>query len=173
MAILDRQGRLFGKISILDVGAIAIVSLTLIGLLLVPSNTGTSIAQINNAETKLVEVEIMVRGLTVLDPDNLIKVGEKPNIIIRNQPRGQVTVKTVRVLIPKIAVPKFDGTVSTQPDPRLEETYSRDFAITLQANARITNDGVVLESDKVKVGTPIEIESAKYIMRGSVMSVRY
>jgi len=173
MAILDQQGRLFGKVSILDVGAIAIVSLTLIGLLLVPSNNGSSIAQINNAETKLVEVEIMVRGLTVLDPDNLVKVGEKPNIIIRNQPRGQVTIKTVRVLIPKIAVPKFDGTVTTQPDPRLEETYSRDFAITLQATAKITNDGVVLESDKVKVGTPIEIESAKYIMRGSVMSVRY
>jgi hypothetical protein len=115
----------------------------------------------------------MVRGLTVLDPDNLVKVGEKPNIIIRNQPRGQVTVKTVRVLVPKIAVPKLDGTVGIQPDPRLEETYSRDFAITLQANAKITKDGVVLESDKVKVGTPIEIESFKYIMRGSVMSVRY
>jgi Domain of unknown function (DUF4330) len=173
MAILDQQGRLFGKISILDVGAIAVVAITLIGLFLVPSNTGNSIAQIVTAETKPVEVEIMIRGLTVTEPNNLIKVGDKPNIIIRNQPRGQVTVKAVKVLIPKIPVPKLDGTVSVVPDPRLEETYSRDFAITLGANAKITNDGVILESEKVKIGTPIEIETAKYIMRGSAMAVRY
>lgn len=173
MAIIDQQGRLFGKISILDVGAIAVVSLTLIGLFLVPSNSGTSIAQITNAETKPVEVDIMIRGLSVLDPDNLIKAGEKPNIIIRNQPRGQVTVKVVRLLVPKLPVPRADGTVNIIPDPRLEETYSRDFIITLQANAKITNDGVILESEKVKIGTPIEIESSRYIMRGSTISVRY
>ncbi len=173
MAILDQKGRLFGKISIMDLGAIAIVSLTLVGLLLVPSNSGTSIAQIVTAETKPVEVEMMVRGLTVVDPESLIKVGERPNIVIRNQPRGQVTVKVVKILVPKIPVPKADGTVNIIPDPRLEEIYSRDFAITLQANAKVTNDGVVLESEKVKVGTPIEIESPRYIMRGSVMSVRY
>ncbi|AFY74968.1 hypothetical protein Syn7502_03068 [Synechococcus sp. PCC 7502] len=173
MAILDQQGRLFGKLSIVDVGAIAVISVSLVGLFLVPSNTGTSIAQIVTAETKPVEVEIMVRGLTVVDADNLIKAGERPNIIIRNQPRGQVTVKAVKVLVPKIPVPKADGTVNIITDPRLEETYSRDFAVTLGANAKITSDGVILESEKVKVGTPIEIESAKYIMRGSVMAVRY
>jgi hypothetical protein len=173
MAIIDQQGRLFGKISILDIGAIAVVSLTLIGLFLVPSNSGTSIAQITTAEIKPVEVDIMIRGLSALDPDTLIKAGEKPNIIIRNQPRGQVTVKAVRLLVPKLPVPRADGTVNIIPDPRLEETYSRDFIITLQANAKITNDGVILESEKVKVGTPIEIESPRYIMRGSTISVRY
>jgi len=173
MAILDQKGRLFGKISILDVGAIAVVSLTLIGLFLVPSNSGTSIAQITTAEIKPVEVDIMIRGLTVLEPESLIKVGEKPNIIIRNQPRGQVTVKAVRLLVPKIPVPMANGTVNVIPDPRLEETYSRDFIITLQANGKVTNDGVILESEKVKIGTPIEIESPRYIMRGSSISVRY
>lgn len=173
MAILDKQGRLFGKLSIVDVGAIAVISLTLIGLFLVPSNTGTSIAQIVSAETKPVEVEMLVRGLSVVDPDNLIKAGEKPNIIIRNQPRGKVTVKVVKLLVPKIPVPKADGTLNIIPDPRLDETYGRDFAIILGANAKVTADGIILESEKVKVGTPIEIESAKYIMRGSVMAVRY
>ena len=174
MAILDQKGRLFGKLSIVDIGAIALISLALIGLFLVPSNSGTSIAQIVTAETKPVEVEMMVRGLSVVNASDLIKAGEKPNIIIRNQPRGQVTVKDVKILVPKITVPKPDGTtVNVIPDPRLEETYARDFVITLSANAKVTNDGVVLESEKVKVGTPIEIESPKYIMRGSVMAVRY
>lgn len=173
MAILDRQGRLFGKISILDLGAIAAVLLALVGLFLVPGNNGNSIAQIATAETKPVEVEIMVRGLTVIDPDDLVKAGEKTDIIIRNQPRGQVEIKTVKVLVPKIAVPKLDGTVVALPDPRLADTYVRDFAIVLAANAKVTSDGVIFGSDKVKVGTPVDIEGAKYIMRGSVMSVRY
>ena len=173
MAILDRQGRLFGKVSILDLGAIAAISLALIGLFLVPGNNGNSIAQVGSAETKPVEVEIMVRGLTVVDPDNLIKAGEKTDIIIRNQPRGEVEIKSFKVLIPKIPVPKMDGTVVAVPDPRLADTYVRDFAVTLSANAKVTDDGVIFGSDKVKIGTPVDIEGAKYIMRGSVMAVRY
>ncbi|MFN5838253.1 MAG: DUF4330 family protein, partial [Pseudanabaena sp.] len=35
MAILDRQGRLFGKLSILDIGAIATILIVLIGLIVV------------------------------------------------------------------------------------------------------------------------------------------
>lgn len=173
MAIIDQQGRIFGKFSVLDLTAIGAIGVSGIGLFFVPSNSGTSIAQVLTAETKIVEVQMMVRGLTVLEPEQLIKVGETPNVIIRNQPRGKVNIKAVRLLVPKIPVPKLDGTVITVPDPRLQDTYSRDFVITLTANAKITNDGVVLDGDKVKVGTPLEIESAKYVMRGSVMAVKY
>jgi Domain of unknown function (DUF4330) len=173
MAILDRQGRLFGKVSILDVGAIAVILLAGVGLFLVPNNSGTSIAQIVSADIKPVEVQIMVKGLTVADAENLIKEGESANITIRNQPRGRVAIKTVKILTPRVVVPKFDGTVTTVPDPRLTEIYSRDFAITLEGKAKVTDDGVIFGSEKVKVGTPVEIESAKYVMRGSVMSVKY
>lgn len=171
--IIDRQGRIFGRVSVVDLTAIAIIGVSGIGLFFVPSNNGTSIAQVLTAETKTVEVQMMVRGLTVLEPEQLIKAGETPNVIIRNQPRGKVRIKAVRLLVPQIPVPKLDGTVVTVPDPRLKDTFSRDFVITLTASAKITADGVVLDGDKIKVGTPLEIESAKYVMRGSVMSVRF
>ena len=77
------------------------------------------------------------------------------------------------VLIPKIPVPKLDGTLAVLPDPRMADSYQRDFAITLAANAQVTNDGVIFASDKVKVGTTIEIEGPKYLIKGSVMDVRY
>jgi Domain of unknown function (DUF4330) len=173
MAILDRKGKLFGKISVLDLGAIAVILLTLVGVFLIPGNNGNSIAQLSNPDTKPVEVDIMVRGLTVLKPNDLVKAGDKTNIIIRNQPRGEISVKKVVVLVPKIPVPKLDGTLAVLPDPRLADTYVRDFAITLSANAQVTNDGVIFASDKIKVGTPIDIEGPKYIIRGSVMDVRY
>jgi Domain of unknown function (DUF4330) len=173
MAILDRKGRLFGKISVLDLGAIAVILLTLIGVFLIPGNNGNSIAQLSNPNTKPVEVDMMVRGLSVLKPNDLVKVGDKTNIIIRQQPRGEISVKRVTVLVPKIPVPKLDGTLVVLPDPRLADSFQRDFAITLAANAQVTNDGIIFGSEKVKVGVTIDIEGPKYVIRGSVMDVRY
>jgi len=173
MALLDRQGRLFGKFSILDIGAIATILLVLIGLLIVPGNGGSSIAQIISAENKTVQVDMTVRGLSAADPQKLVQVGDKVKIIIRNQPRGEVTVKKVEISIPKIVTAKADGTAVYFDDPRALSTSQSDLAITLEATAQITNDGAVFASEKVKVGTSIDIEGPKYIIRGSAMAVRY
>ena len=173
MAILDRQGRLFGKLSLLDIGAIATILIVLIGLLIVPGNSGSSIAQMLSAENKTVQVEMNVRGLSAANPQNLVKVGDKVNIIIRNQPRGEVTIQKVDISTPKIVAAKADGTAVYFEDPRALSTSQSDLAITLEATARVTNDGVVFGNEKVKVGTSIDIEGPKYIIRGSAMAVRY
>jgi uncharacterized membrane protein len=173
MAILDRQGRLFGKFSILDIGAIATIVIVLLGLLIVPGNRGSSIAQVLTAETKTVQVDMNVRGLSAIDPLNLVKVGDKVKILIRNQPRGEVTVKKVEIATPKIVAAKADGTPVYFDDPRAVATSQSDLAITLEATAQITNDGAVFASEKVKVGTSIDIEGPRYIIRGSAMAVRY
>ncbi|OIP75139.1 MAG: pyruvate/2-oxoglutarate dehydrogenase complex,dihydrolipoamide dehydrogenase (E3) component [Oscillatoriales cyanobacterium CG2_30_44_21] len=173
MAILDRQGRLFGKFSILDIGAIATILIVLIGLLLVPGNSGSSIAQILTAENKTVQVLMNARGLSAVDPQDLIKVGDEVNIVIRNQPRGKVKIAKVDIAVPKIVAAKADGTAVFFDDPRAVATSQSDLAITLEATAQITNDGAVFAGEKVKVGTSIDIEGAKYIIRGSAMAVRY
>ena len=173
MALLDRQGRLFGKFSILDIGAIATLAIVLIALLIVPGNSGSSIAQVLTAETKTVQVDMNVRGLSAVDPMNLVKVGDKVKILIRNQPRGEVTVKKVEIATPKIVAAKADGTPVYFDDPRAVATSQSDLAITLEATAQITNDGAVFASEKVKVGTSIDIEGPRYIIRGSAMAVRY
>ena len=173
MALLDRQGRLFGKLSILDIGAIATILIVLIGLLIVPGNSGSSIAQMLSAENKTVQVDMNVRGLSAVNPQNLVKVGDKVNIIIRNQPRGEVTIKKVEIAVPKVVSAKSDGTAVYFDDPRAVSTSQSDLAITLESTARVTNDGVVFGNEKVKVGTSIDIEGSKYIIRGSAMAVRY
>lgn len=173
MALLDRQGRLFGKFSILDIGAIATILIVLIGLLIVPGNGGSSIAQMLSAENKTVQVDMNVRGLSATNPQNLLKIGDKVKIIIRNQPRGEVTIKKVEISTPKIVAAKADGTAVYFDDPRAISTSQSDLAITLEATAQITNDGAVFANEKVKVGTSIDIEGPKYIIRGSAMAVRY
>ena len=60
MKIIDSQGRLFGKVSILDLGAAGVILIAIAGIFLSP---GTPVTQ-GIAQSKLqpIEVEVMVRG---------------------------------------------------------------------------------------------------------------
>jgi hypothetical protein len=169
MAILDSKGRLFGKVSVLDIGAGLIILMAVVGLLF-----GNSAAQVTNA-VKPIEVDVIVRGLTVRDPQALVKSlaeQKKTNIIIRNQPYGEVNVLKVENLPRTVAVPQPDGSVKPFPDPRPELQYTVDMMITLGGDAQITDDGPVLGNSKIKVGTPIELEGLTYRFSSPVVGVR-
>ncbi len=169
MAILDSKGRLFGKVSVLDIGAGLIILMAVVGLLF-----GNSAAQVSST-VKPIEVDVIVRGLTVRDPQALIKSlteQKKTNIIIRNQPYGEVNVLKVESLPRTVAVPQPDGGVKPFPDPRPELQYTVDMMITLGGDAQITNDGPVLGNSKIKVGTPIELEGLTYRFSSPVVGVR-
>jgi hypothetical protein len=169
MAWVDRQGRLWGRISVIDLAALGTVAAVLVGLVVVPG-TGGSLAQVGG--TQPVEVEVMVRGLSVTRPEALIKAGDKASFIIRNQPAGEVTLKQV-VLVPRqFGVPQPDGSVRYLPDTRLQETVSRDFILTLAGRGQVIDGAIVVANNKIKVGVPVELEGPQYTMRGSVMDMR-
>jgi hypothetical protein len=173
MTLLDSKGRLFGKVSILDVAAALIILMVLFGIFLYPGTSG-SVAQVGTT-TQPVEVDVMVRGLTSSDPDKLfqaIQDSETTNIIIRNQPYGQVQVKNVRKLPRSTVAPQPDGTVKAVPDPRPELNYTIDMLITLEGDAQITDTGPVFGNSKVKVGTPIELDGDLYNFNTSTVDVR-
>lgn len=173
MAILDSKGRLFGKISLLDIGAGLIILMVAVAVFFYPGTSG-SVAQVG-AVNQDIEVDVMVRGLTVLNPEQFladIKAEGKTNIIIRNQPYGQVTIKDVKPLPRSTAVPQPDGSVAASPDPRPELNYTTDMLLTLTGPAQITEDGPVFGNSKVKIGTPIELEGELYIFKASTVAVR-
>jgi hypothetical protein len=172
MAIVDSQGRLFGKVSILDFGAALVILLVVVGIFFFPGTSGSSIAQIGS--TKPVEVDVVVRGLSVLDPSDFIKQlqqEKKTNIIIRNQPYGQVDIKSVRTLSRTVIVPQPDGSAKALPDPR-PDSFSADMLITLGGQAQMTKNGPVLGNSKIKIGTPVELEGLDYDFNASVIDVR-
>jgi len=172
MKILDSQGRLFGKISILDLGAALVILLVVVGIFFVPGTTG-SLAQVG-VPTKPVEVDVVVRGLSVRQPQELMKefqTNKKTNIIIRNQPYGQVDIKAVKELARSVVVPQPDGSVKALPDPR-KDNFSTDMMITLAGKAQITKNGPVFGNSKLKVGIPLELEGFDYNFNASVIDVR-
>lgn len=171
MAMLDSKGRLFGKVSILDLGAALVIVLVVVGIFFFPGTSG-SVAQLSG--TKPVEVDVIVRGLSVRDPQALLnqfREQKKTNIIIRNQPYGQVDIKSVQELQRTLAVPQPDGSVRELADPR-SNSFSTDMLMTLGGQATITRDGPVLGNSKIKIGTPVELEGIDYNFNASVIQVR-
>jgi hypothetical protein len=175
MKIIDSKGRLFGKLSILDLGAAGVILLVIIGIFFFP---GTPLTQKIVAQTRLqpIEVEVLVRGLSVGDFQGLLnefKEETKTSIVIRNQPAGSIDIIDAKPLPRTTPVPQPDGTVKALPDPRPEINMIQDLIIVLAGKADITDDGVVLEgSKKVKIGIPIQLQGKLYDFNGTVISVK-
>ena len=174
MTILDSRGRLFGKISILDLGAALVIVMVIVGIFLVPGPSG-SVAQISGDEPQPVEVEVLVRGLNVGNFDQLSQdFAQSPaKIVIRNQPAGEVKVKSFQKLPRTTAVSQPDGSVKALPDPRPEVDFIKDMIITLEGKAQMTSDGAVLGGQKIKIGTVIELDGPTYNFNCSIMDVRF
>ena len=169
MAIVDSKGRLFGRVSLLDIGAVLVILLVVVGVLL-PSTRGS--AQIG-ATIKPVEVDVIVKSVGAQSAQGLLKEGEKTSIVIRNQPYGDVKIKAVRELPKSVPTPQPDGSIKALPDPRPESSLSKDFLVTLSGDAQITKTGPVLGNNKIKIGTQIELEGFTYDFPNlSVLDVR-
>jgi len=171
MKILDSQGRLFGKLSILDVGAALIVLLVAVGIFFFPGTSGGSVAQVGTS-VKPVEIDAIAIGLKGTNVQDLFKPGDKINVVIRNQPSGQITIKSVKTLTRTLAVPQPNGTLKALPDPREEESFSKNMMFTLEGKGQLTENGPVLGNTKVKIGTTLELEGKNYIFNASVIDVR-
>jgi hypothetical protein len=174
MAILDSKGRLFGKVSLLDLGAGLIMLMVVAGLFLLPGGSGSSVAQIGST-AQPIEIDVIVRGLTVSDPKSFVAAIQqqgKTDIIIRNQPAGEVAILAVKPLPRSVAVPQPDGSVKPMPDPRPELEYTVDMLVTLKGEAQVLEDGAVLAGSKIKVGTPLELEGQTYRFNAPVVGVR-
>ncbi|NJL83186.1 MAG: DUF4330 domain-containing protein [Chloroflexaceae bacterium] len=175
MKILDSKGRLGGKLSILDLGAACVILLVLAGIFLFPGTTGSIAQNVVGTDKQSIEVEILVRGLSVRDPEALLQELQENNtvsIIIRNQPAGNIKIGSVTQLPQTVTVPQPDGTVKALPDPRPEAVYSTDMLMIANGDGQITENGAVLGGQKVKIGSVIELDGADYNFRGSVIDVR-
>ncbi|MGB7443254.1 MAG: DUF4330 domain-containing protein [Coleofasciculaceae cyanobacterium] len=171
MAILDSKGRLFGKVSILDLGAALVILLVVVGIFFFPGGSG-SVAQLSG--TKPVELDLVVRGLSVRDPQALMAEFEKQkktNLVIRNQRSGEVDILSARELPDTLAVPQPDGSVKELPDPR-RDSFRSSLLMTIGGEAQIIEGVPVLGQQKIKIGTTVELDGQDYNFNASVIDLR-
>ncbi len=172
MKLIDSKGRLFGKISVIDLGAALVILMVVIGIFIVPGTSG-SVAQVGGKQA--VKMDMLVEGLRVSNPQTLkqnMKKNSTTKLLIRNQPHGEVEIDSVELMPKSIYVPQPDGSVKVEKDPRQVEQYKTNWLITLAGKARETDDGFVLGGNNLKIGTTLELEGVSYNFRGSLIGIR-
>lgn len=163
--MIDAQGKLFGRVNVLDLLLLVVVFLSALGVVL--ARTGNAgVNQVLKGEG-MAEVDLFFRG-SIADP-TMFKVGEKTFLTIRNQPHASLKIVGVKVTPRLVTVPAGDG-VKAFPDP--SEPFGKDVVLTVREKAQFTDDGVIMGGQKIKVGVPIEVEGFKYRLRGSIVDVR-
>ncbi|HEY9898132.1 MAG TPA: DUF4330 domain-containing protein [Pantanalinema sp.] len=163
--MLDQQGRVFGKVNLIDLSIVVVVALFILGAGLARTGNAGVNQQLKGEATA--EFDLFIRG-GISDPA-MFKAGDKTFITIRNQPYAPLTIRKVKVTPRTVTVPAAGG-VKAYPDP--SEPYSKDVLLTLRETAQLTDDAIVLGGNKIKVGVPIDIEGRLYRLRGSIVDVR-
>jgi len=158
--------------TVVDVGAGLAVLLALAGVLWSPKLT-TAVAQVTGA-AKSVEVSVDVRGTPVADPQALIDAAleeGRASIVIRNQPHGSVTLKQVLDTSPRLVAVQPDGSVVSAPNPNNALRGSLDARFVLEGQGRVVDGGVVFGNQKLKIGSPVELEGPTYRIKGTVSGI--
>lgn len=167
MALIDANGKLFGRINVIDLMIGAMVLAGVLGVFLVQSGTYVTSGQVVEGESDIA-VSIQIPMLKTLD-SNLFVPGQKTSITIRNQPRGEVMIESVKREPARMMVASSDGTARLVEDLAQENSFN--YTLRLRDHAKITKDGYVTEGVKVKVGLPIELEGFKYRVHGKIVDV--
>lgn len=173
MKLIDSKGRLFGKVNILDLGAIAVIILVLIGIFIVPGPTG-SVAQVGNANPDKIGLSLLVRGINLKYPQEFMTSLKDTNVkvIVRNEPAGNLNISQVTELPNYTLATLPDSTVTAVLDPRPIVSYSTDMILEMNSPGQWTDDGAILANQKVKIGTVLELDGSNYNFRGSVIDVQ-
>ena len=172
MKLIDSKGRLFGKVNILDLGAIAVIVLVFIGIFVVPGPTG-GIAQPNNPSDDI-QLSVLVRGLGVKNASEFMESlrSSSVKIIVRNEPAGTLEIQSVTELPNYTVANQPDGTVKAVLDPRPIVAYSNDMILEMLGKGQMTDDGAILANQKIKIGSGLELDGSTYNFRGSVIDVQ-
>jgi len=166
MSLIDQNGKLLGKINVIDFTVAAVIVLGVLGVFLVQSGAQVTSGKVVEGESDI-RITIQIPNLKTLD-SKLFEPGKKTSITIRNQPRGEVLIDKVQFAPVRITL-AAGGKPQAVPD--LAQSNSYDYLIALKDHAKITADGYVTEGVKVKVGLPIELEGFKYRVYGKIVNV--
>ncbi len=165
--IIDPSGKLFGKINIIDFGGMALALLVTLGIMAVQSGMYKTSGQVIKGEGDI-HYTIYIRNLKTMQPE-LFTPGKKLSITIRNQPRGEVLIESVKQTPRHTSYMLPSGTLKTVEDPA--DPFGNDYLVTLKDHALFTNDGYVTEGIKVKIGLNIEVEGKNYRVPGMIVGV--
>ncbi len=168
---MPKNFKLFGVLNVVDLSVILILLITLFIGIFFPAGQLANVTQ-EEFQKQGVEIDVILRGEKVSRNGDIFKAGDKTFITIRNVPYTKLDiVKSERspemITIPDPKNPKKAIAVE---NPAFPNTYN--FLVTVADKAVITDDGVIVGGNKIKIGLPITLEGYDYRLSGIVSDVR-
>jgi len=157
----------------IDLGAAAAVLLAVVGVVWSPK-LSSSVARATGG-MQPVDVTVDVRGVPSANASGLLssvtKAG-KVAIVIRNQPHGTVTIRRIEPLERRISIVTPDGRVVSAADPNQKVFGTFDARFVLKGEGKRSGDVVLLGSQPIKIGVPVELEGDTFRFNGTVTDLR-
>lgn len=122
--------------------------------------------------TKKVEFEVMIRGVSVTDPNIPFQIGDQTFITIRNVPYTKLKITGVKFAPKQMVVPIASDGKPFSIIQDYSQQFMFDYIIRLEDTAKITKDGAVVGGNKIKIGIPIILEGFNYRVGGTISNVQ-
>ncbi len=153
------------KFDYIILATIIVVCMLFAGIFL----TKTKISKTPVTSEDTVIFQVFFRGITVTTPEPTFKPMDESFITIRNVPHKKVTI------LDSIQHPRQTTILDAKGRPvaidDVATPFLNDCLVTLYDEAKITDDGVVMGGNKLKIGLPITLEGKKYRFSGIVSNV--
>lgn len=116
---------------------------------------------------KMVAFQTFFRGITITSAESPFAIGDDSFITIRNVPYTKLKIIDVKFDKRKMVIPAANKLGYALVDD-VSSPFQFDFLVTLVDKAKITEDGVVVGGNKIKIGVPIVLEGKDYKLNGVV-----
>lgn len=166
--MLDQQGKVFGRINIIDLSFIVIVVAMASGLLWM--FLGESPLEKKILAKGEAQVLVGIRGARFKDK-NIFKEGEDVFLTIRNQRYEPVKVTKIEMKAREIVFLGSDNKPVVVVDPTLPDV--KDIDMTFSHPAEETSEGIVMGGHQIKVGSTVELDAFGYHFNASIMKVDF
>ena len=162
------------RFSWVDLGAAVAVLGAAAGVVWSPKLTG-AVAKATGA-VQPVRFSVDIKHTPAADPEALmqrIQERGRTSLVIRNQPHGSVSVKSVGRLKRQVALVFPDGEVRSVPDPNDDIFTNFDARLVLEGEGqRTSSGGVVVGNQALKIGSHVELEGPTYRIKGMVSGIQ-
>lgn len=168
--MIDKNGKVFGLINIIDLSVVGLVIIALAGFAMVKSGSHKTSAQVVGKKAEI-EFDVFSRGQKIIEPDSLFKGQDKSFLTIRNVPYTALDIVKYECTPWQVPVLHPDNNTAVSIDDP-SAPFTQDCLLTLKDTADVTDDGLVIGGNKIKVGLRVDIEGFKYRLPAVVADIR-
>ena len=151
---------------------IIIVILAALVTFLVVKGKNKAISSLPVEAEQKIEFTVAIKGATISGDEDIIKEGENAFLTIRNVPYKELKVVSVERNRKQIVLSAGnEKQFIVTEDVSAPNQY--DYLITLEDDAKITDDGAVVGGNKIKIGIPVVLENFKFKLGGVVSAISF